>query len=64
MTTPLPPGTRGLIDWPRSTWHGCAGVITTQVADKYRVEIPGGGGTFLKPTEFVVITPADARNDS
>lgn len=64
MTTTLPNGTRVRITWPQSTHHDRRGVIESQVADKYRIEVDGGGGTFLRRTEFEVIRGSDTRDDS
>ena len=61
--TTLADGTRVLITWPTSTHHGREGVITSRVADKYRIDVDGGGGTFLRPGEFKVLAPADGEDD-
>ena len=63
VVTPLPTGTQVRITWPKSTHYGREGVIVAQVSDRYRVEINGHGGTFLRAHELEVINEPDARDD-
>jgi len=63
MVTPLPLGTRVRITWPKSTHYGREGVIVSEIAGRYRVEINNHGGTFLRPHELEVIDAPDTQEE-